>query len=415
MPVFADETYYYIWSLHPQLSYFDHPPMVSWFISLSHILFPAGNPLALRFPFVISGFAVILIWCSILKEKSFTNLSIFYFLIFLTLNPLLGLGSVVATPDVPLTLFWTLSYFSFQKILKSGKMFWYSLLGVFLGLGFCSKYHIVLFVLFGLIYIFFTKKYKKIKFGGVLLTILFGGCLSAPVIIWNAQNNWASFAFQLSHGFGEESFSWSWPLGYIIAQTLIINPFILFSLFKKAFINIDRFFSLSQLGFFLTSSFKSVVEGNWPITSHFHSIAHFCTISKKRVLTYALTYWLFFYILIFAFFMHPVSQPVKKNMVNTSQIQELLEVAENYKPLYGASYQIASLLSWRTQSFIPKLAGMSRYDFFDTLPESKPEGGVFYVLKNDYSEWPSQYIIYNKKKLQSFDKLGLELYQFKYE
>ncbi len=33
-PLLPQEAYYWSWSLHPALSYFDHPPLVSWGIGL---------------------------------------------------------------------------------------------------------------------------------------------------------------------------------------------------------------------------------------------------------------------------------------------------------------------------------------------------------------------------------------------
>lgn len=130
VPVFGDETYYYIWSQHPQLSYFDHPPMVSWFISAGHLFLPAGNPVSLRFMFIASSFITSLIWVLILRFKEFSDRTILIWLGLFFLNPLLGVGSILATPDTPLVLFWTLSYYSLLRLLKSHEFKWYSLAGV---------------------------------------------------------------------------------------------------------------------------------------------------------------------------------------------------------------------------------------------------------------------------------------------
>lgn len=414
-PVFGDEAYYYIWSLHPQLSYFDHPPMVSWLISLSHFVFPAGNAFSLRFSFVLLSFFTSLIWLRILKDKQIDNDKQFLFFIFLALNPLLGIGSIVATPDVGLTFFWTLSYLFFERLLNSDKIINYALLGLSLGLGFCSKYHVVLLVISGLIYILLSKKIKNLRGLGVITTVIVGALACSPVIIWNAQNNWSSFLFQIDHGFGEESFSWSWPSGYLIAQAFIANPFFIWLLFKKSVDNTQRIFSLSQLGFFFASSFKSVVEGNWPLTSQFHTTLNGVLNSSKKLLTFAFSFWAFFYILAAAFFMSEVSSKVRKNLTNSSQLEEIYPLAKQYQPLYAGTYQLASLISWKTQTLVPKLNGLSRHDFYDSLPESEPTATKFYVLKLDYSTWPEKYDKYQKIKLQSFDKTGLELYQFSYE
>lgn len=413
-PVFGDEAYYYIWSLHPQLSYFDHPGVVSWLIWLGHNLVPAGTSLGLRSGFLLLSFFIPFIWIKILKLKEFSENQILGFLILLMLNPLLGAGSVLATPDTPLVFFWSLSYLCFLQLLETQKIRWYSFLGICLGLGFCAKYHIVLFVLSGLLYLILSKKYRLLKWHGVMFTVLLGALFCLPVFIWNAHHEWSSFLFQIQHGLGESGFEWSWPAGYVIAQLLIINPFILFVLFNNRNKNSDRVFSLSQLGFFLFSSFKGVVEGNWPLTSHLHSTANF-EATKNPHFKKAIIYWAGFYVLMIAFFISPYSAAVKKNLINSSQLTDLYPLVEQYKPLYGASYQVAALLSWKTQQNVPKLGELSRIDFYDSLVESIPISDSFYALKYDYSEWPAKYKAYKKTRLQVFDNTGIELYQFTYE
>ena len=415
VPVFGDEAYYYIWSLNPQLSYFDHPPMVSWFISLGHQILPVGNPISLRLPFILSSLVTSRVWISILRFKGLSDRSIILWLGLFFLNPLLGVGSILATPDTPLVLFWTLSFYCLLRLLKTHELKWYSLTGLCLGLGFCSKYHIVLFVFSGLVYLLLSQQLLKMRPKGVLLTLLFGAAFSLPVLIWNANNNWSSFLFQINHGFGEDSFEWVWPAGYLVAQLLIVNPIIAYSLFLRGAGFLDRTFSVSQLLFFFSSSFKSVVEGNWPLTSHLHSITRFCETPFTRFYRFAVIYWFGFYCLIAVFLLSPMSQAVKKNLVNVNQLVEILPLIESHRPLFGPSYQVASLLSWKAQKNIPKLNGLSRPDFYDSLPESTPSTTSFFVLKYDISEWPKKYEIYKKIKIQSFDNLQLGLYQFIYE
>ena len=38
LPLHFDEAYYWVWSKHPQLSYFDHSPMIAWLIKLATAL-----------------------------------------------------------------------------------------------------------------------------------------------------------------------------------------------------------------------------------------------------------------------------------------------------------------------------------------------------------------------------------------
>lgn len=418
LPVFADEAYYYIWSLKPQLSYFDHPPLVSWMIYVGHLFFPVGHPLSLRIFFIVASFLTSLTWIQILREKKFNTLAIEVFLILVFLNPLLGLGSVVATPDVPLVLFWSLSYLAFIKIFSENHkshLKSYALLGASLGLGFCSKYHIVLFVISGLIYLFFDKAYKKLNPFGVFLTLIIGFTFSLPVLIWNYQNDWASFNYQLKHGFGKINYDWHWTLNFYLGQLALMSPLVFFHLFQKRKEKGDQIFTLSQVGFFTTSSFKAIVEANWPITSHLHGTAYFAQIDSFRKIRFTYAYWALIYVLMAIFFSLPVGKKTLRNQYRSTQMDELVLLVDKYQPLYGSSYQIASLISWRTNQFIPKLNGLSRFDFFDTLPESHPTDKKIFVLKHFDSIWPDKYKKYDKTKLESFDNLQIELYQLSYD
>lgn len=418
-PVFADEAYYYIWSVRLQLSYFDHPPAVSWLIYLGHLFLPAGNSLSLRILFIFASTLTSVIWVFILQKKKFNDYSIQVFLILALLNPLLGPGSVIATPDVPLILFWSLSYYAFLGLFDDTdiktKYLNYSLLGAALGLGFCSKYHIVLFVISGLFALFIDKSYKKIRLPGVLLTVLFGLIFSLPVLIWNYQNDWSSFLYQLQHGFGKPHYDWHWTLNFYLSQIALMSPLVFYSLFQKMKDKNDQTFSWTQLFFFTTSSFKAIVEANWPITSHQHSNAHFLQSASPRKIKATFIYWGFIYFLVIVFFNTPMAKKTLQNQYRSTQLDELIPLVEKFHPLYGPSYQIASLLSWKTQKFIPKLNGLSRFDFYDTLPESNPSESNIFVLKHFDSIWPEKYQKYTKTKLESFENLQIELYQLAYE
>lgn len=389
--------------------------MVSWFVSLGNFFFPFHNTFSLRSFFVFASTLTMMSWILILKRKQCAIRNIEYFLILLVLNPLLGPGSIVATPDVPLVLFWSLSYLYFLDVMEKRSSLAYSLLGVSLGLGFCSKYHIVIFVFSGLVYLIWSKEYKKLIPGKILLTFLFGFLFSLPVIYWNYQNDWASFHFQLKHGLGKTYYDWTWTAGFIVAQMFILNPFLVGPLFQKNSPRTDQVFGLSQIFFFLTSSFKAVVEANWPITSHLHSTSYVTQSMPEKKFKWALGYWVAMYLIFITIFLLPQAQVLLKNQINADHLDEIIPIVENYKPLYGPNYQISSLLTWITGTQIYKLKGLTRIDFFDSLPESMPKTRQFYVLKHITSWWPDHFPKIKTELLQSFEKQQLELYLVTYE
>ncbi|RME16471.1 MAG: hypothetical protein D6797_04435, partial [Bdellovibrio sp.] len=66
LPLFPDEAYYWVWSHHLQLSYFDHPPFIAWLLTLGH---PLENILqAVRWPAVIFGHLTLILWLIYLKN-----------------------------------------------------------------------------------------------------------------------------------------------------------------------------------------------------------------------------------------------------------------------------------------------------------------------------------------------------------
>lgn len=96
-------------------------------------------------------------------------------------------------------------------------------------------------------------------------------------------------------------------------------------------------------------------------------------------------------------------------------VYEIAPQLKAYKPLYGPTYQLSALFSMLTDTPVYKLYGLSRYDFFDTLPQSKPEEKIFYVLKYKTTEWPESYDQFSKNKVAEFPKYDLEVFEFRHE
>jgi 4-amino-4-deoxy-L-arabinose transferase-like glycosyltransferase len=106
LPLTADEAYYWVWSLFPDWSYFDHPAMTAWMFTLSP--YAEALPGLSRLPFVVMGHATLFIWLRLMAPVLSENAQKLLFLILL-FHPFSGLGSLLGTPDVPLAFFWSLS------------------------------------------------------------------------------------------------------------------------------------------------------------------------------------------------------------------------------------------------------------------------------------------------------------------
>ena len=191
-----EEAYYWDYSQHPSLSYFDHPPMVAWMIGLStHLL--GNSPFAVRLPAVLSFLgASWLLWR--LAHQLFGPRAAFYTVLLINSLPAFALHSFIILPDNPLLFCWTLGLYAGWQLVSRHDTRWWWLVGLATGLGLDSKYPALLIPLG--IFLYCLSDYKTrgklalapAMFGAALLAM----ALFAPVIVWNLQHDLASFRFQ---------------------------------------------------------------------------------------------------------------------------------------------------------------------------------------------------------------------------
>lgn len=389
VPFAPDEAYYWVWSLHPQLSYFDHPGMVSWLLSLGAIF--GDIPQGQRIPSIFLNHCLLIVWFFILKNLWSKDLTKTWLILFLA-SPFLGVGSILVTPDAPVLFFWSLSLLFFLQQQKSNQWYWPLLLGLSLGLGFCSKYHIVLLVIGLLLYLFFEKRWKTIKARDWLLVVIGGLATSWPVLLWNIQNDFASFRFQLNHGLGKSDWQPHWTGDYILGQILVFFPSLLYLYFKGfRFQKLRLYFwtSLVPWAVFLFTSFRGAVQANWPIVSYPAALVLVVAASKSmKHLRTVIAIWVIAEIFVVSQWIYPWWSTAPDKLQEVHQLRTHLPDVEKYQPLYGGSYQIASIFWYYGKKPVYKLRGMSRFDFFDQLTPSIPESSSFFVFRTTNEPLP---------------------------
>jgi 4-amino-4-deoxy-L-arabinose transferase-like glycosyltransferase len=391
LPLSNDEAYYWVWGHHPQLSYFDHPPMIGWLFSIGTLFESFFN--AARLPGVWLAHSTLLIWNQILKPHLDESSRVFW-LVFALFSPFLGIGSLIMTPDIPLVFFWSLSIWMLVKTIETGSAKWYLALGAALGLGFCSKYMIVLFVPSALIWLSWSGQWRKVSLPKTLLTIVAGLIFSAPVLYWNWQNHWASFAFQIQHGLGAEKRKGIWPLEYLGAQIGLIFPIVLWFAVQRPARKSLRLlvcFAWFPIAFFFYTSFKARVEANWPIMAY-PAILSLAVINAKnrRWLTATIGVWIVALAIVLSEVAYPWI-PVDPRKLKTSEphrFDALLPYAREIPDLYMGSYQMAAAVSYSMRKQFYKLDGMNRRDFYDFTPQSHPKGDKFSVAVETYFLFP---------------------------
>jgi 4-amino-4-deoxy-L-arabinose transferase-like glycosyltransferase len=131
------EAYYAFYARTPALSYFDHPPLLAWLLAASLRLF-GHHALAVRLvPFLLT----------LVSELGFVVLARRFVpggqgraaLLFCTTGALTVL-SLVALPDAPLVLTWTLALLALAAAVFDHRRWAWPVAGVLMGLAFDAKY-----------------------------------------------------------------------------------------------------------------------------------------------------------------------------------------------------------------------------------------------------------------------------------
>jgi 4-amino-4-deoxy-L-arabinose transferase-like glycosyltransferase len=279
MGMMPQDAYYYFYSEHLSLSYFDHPPVVAYMLYLSSLVFGKSVIAVKLTDFIVTAGTQLAFFAFSSKivraERKYTS----WLLLASTL--MISSLSMVTTPDVPLLLFWVLSLNSLYLAIFR-KLNWHWVwAGLFMGLAFDSKYTALALPAGLFLFMVFSNRYRKLfqspwpYLAGVLMLLV-----SMPVIKWNLDNHFASFAFQSSEraesisGITLANF-----FGLVGTQLFLLAPvgfiglwWIVFRYFGRIFkkpnqINPELWFLLSFflpmfLGFYMISFFYWV-KLNW--------------------------------------------------------------------------------------------------------------------------------------------------------
>lgn len=192
-----EETYYWNYAQHLDYGYLDHPPMVAWLIRASTALL-GQTEFAVRAGALVCGtltsFFVYRLTRNVFGlEAALASLALTQAL------PFFFLSGLLLTPDSPLTACWAACLYFLERALVAEKRAAWWCAGIALGLGLISKYTILLVAFSAFAYVLWNpgsrhwlRRYEPYVAGVCAL------CIFAPVLVWNVEHHWASFAFQTS-------------------------------------------------------------------------------------------------------------------------------------------------------------------------------------------------------------------------
>ena len=192
IPLTEDEAYYRLWAQHPRLGYFDHPPMIAWWIGAG-IRIAGDTALGVRLLPVASSLLTSLLVFDLgqrlgpARQASGLTAAILY-------NAALtvGAGAILAVPDIPASLFWVVALWA---LARTGRRpgFWLCA-GAAAGLACLSKYSALFLAPGVLLWLGATPQGRRTLatpwpwLAAVIAVALFG-----LNVVWNAQHHWLTF------------------------------------------------------------------------------------------------------------------------------------------------------------------------------------------------------------------------------
>ncbi|HHY48227.1 MAG TPA: hypothetical protein GYA10_00535 [Alphaproteobacteria bacterium] len=207
----ADETYYWLWGRHLALSYYDHPPLQGWLQGLSYMLF-GRSLLALRWMTIAALAGVFWLFSLVAKRvagEDWRPMFLRSATVYLG-SPLFGFFSTIAFHDYLLVLLVMASGYYFIRAFASfeergdlprSDLF---IAAILLGLAGLTKYNGAFLGLAVAGVVVVRPQLRPLLLRWELyVAAVIAIAIQTPVIVWNVQEGFASFLFQMGTRHGE--------------------------------------------------------------------------------------------------------------------------------------------------------------------------------------------------------------------
>ncbi len=269
-PLVPDESYYWLWAQHPAAGYYDHPPMVSWWIGAASVF--GMSAFAVRLLFVLSFLP--LSWLVFDTARALFGPAVARrSLLWLNACLMLSVGTVIATPDPPSVLMWAGGLWALARLVASGNGRWWLVFGLFAGLGVEAKYTNFFLGLGVVAWLALDRDARKwLLTPWPWLGAIVAAVFMAPNLVWNAEHHWLTVAKQFGR-LAPAHLTAKYLIEFLVSQPLLLNPlvfvFVVIGVMKWWKARGDRPLTLllalpaPALLYMLIHVFHDRIQGNW--------------------------------------------------------------------------------------------------------------------------------------------------------
>ncbi len=272
------EAYYASWSYFPDLSYYDHPPLLAWVLTLAMLI--SKSAFAIRLVAILAA-AISGAILYRFTARHFSPRAGYLAVLIITATPVFAFVSFLANPEAVVAPLWLL-YLLLLSDLAEHRQWWRPILaGLVMGIAFDAKYTAILLLPVTLAYISILPRARHwwrrpALYAGGLVALL----ATLPVIIWNVQNGWPSITLHLVERMGPTQAFVKNAKHFFVGQFFFFHP-LLFPMFMATMVMIirrarrDQRFVLLALAsapvllfFFGVMTRASDAESHWTLVSY---------------------------------------------------------------------------------------------------------------------------------------------------
>ena len=292
---FMDETYYWLWGQHLALSYFDHPPLIGWTQAVASLL--GWNTVGLRAMVLltlIGDIALLYGFARHLSGEAWRQ-PFWMAVMLLTVTPVFFALTTVALPDHLLLFTSLLAVYAFVRFgaaYEAGVPRWRFLYiaALAIGLATLSKYTGAILLAAAFVALIWHRPLRSaLRTLHPYLAALLVVAMQTPVVIWNLQNDFASFGWIAGGRRPLAAFDLTGLWGYLAGFLLVLSPFLIWPMIRFATgrggdsLLSRLIFWLSTLAFLVASLFTNILI-HWNLVAYAASLPFLHRYLRSRVL-----------------------------------------------------------------------------------------------------------------------------------
>ena len=229
-PITGDEAYFIWWGWMPDWGFYDHPPMIGWWLAALSLVGKAEW--WLRLPVILQpALLALAVYCALPRLVAGVEEERRQWAAMLVLLAPVNVWNVFITTDTPLVYFSVLSGLAWIRAARDDAPRWYLAAGLLLAGAVLSKYFAAILGFAYLVDV--LRRRKPGAWAG--LAIAYACTLPALALMawWNSGHCWPNYMFNFVNRHGDAGWSIRTPLLYLVTLIYVLGPPVLWLAWKN--------------------------------------------------------------------------------------------------------------------------------------------------------------------------------------